>query len=208
VDTHTDDELISIYEAALGPLHNPSSEWLADALVWTRRIVSAPTLERAVSVAAVWTGEPQPQAQQLAESLRAAAGKAPPPPEPVVPAAPWMVHLAEVEGVEQGHGSSAGSRYHPLSAVTEGGILDCCLYIVDPGKRALHLHASDGVEEAVFIVEGEGVLCLGDAKHTVRSGTYCIVPPGPEDAHQLHNTGTTPLRYLCIAASPSSSQPA
>ena len=76
MDSHTDDQLIRIYEAALGPLQDPSAEWLADALVWIRRIVQAPTLEQAAAVAAVWTTESLPESRRLAESLRAAAATA------------------------------------------------------------------------------------------------------------------------------------
>ena len=205
MDSHTDDQLIRIYEAALGPLQDPSAEWLADALVWIRRIVQAPTLEQAAAVAAVWTTESLPEARRLAESLHAAAGKAPPVPEPVAPPDPWMVHVDEIEGVEQSHGSRSGSRYHPLSAALGDALLDCCLYVVDPGKRAFHFGSGDGVEEAIFIVAGEGTLHLGDDAHPVRDGTYCRIPSGPDDAHQLHNTGDTPLRYLCISAGSSAS---
>lgn len=199
MDSHTDDALISIYEAALGPLHNPSSEWLADALVWIRRIVNAQTLESAVSIAAVWTGESQPEARGLAESLRTAAGKAPPAPEPAAPDAPWLVHLSEVAGVEQSHDSRSGSRYHPLSAAAGDGQPGCTLYVVDPGKRAFHFHSEAGDLESIFILEGEGLLCIGAREHVVRGGSYCAVPAGPEGAHQLHNTGSSPLRYLCIS---------
>ena len=208
MDTHTDDELIRIYETALGPLQDPSTEWLADALVWIRRIVQAQTVEQAALVVAMWTAEPAPEARQLAESLRTAAGKAPPVAEPEAPADPWMVHASEVEGVEQSHGSRSGSRYHPLSAALGDSPLDCCLYVVDPGKRAFHFVSGDGVEEAIFIVEGEGMLHLSGDAHPVCGGTYCRISSDSEDAHQLHNTGTTPLRYLCIAAGSSVSSEA
>lgn len=206
MESHTDDELIRIYEAALGPLHNPSPEWLADALVWTRRIISVQSLDEAVSVAAVWTGEPQGEARELAESLRAAAGLTTPAPEPVPPPAPWMVHVSAIDGVEQSHGSGSGSRYHPLSAGTGGGALGCSLYVVDPGKRAFHVRSEVGGVEAIFVVEGEGVLCLGAAEHAARAGSYCRIPTAPEDVYQLYNTGPSPLRYLFISATERPSQ--
>lgn len=46
-------------------------------------------------------------------------------------------------------------------------------------------------EEVYFIVEGEGEMCLGRERQTVRSGQAVYIPPG--EYHQLTNIGKTPL---------------
>ena len=78
--------------------------------------------------------------------------------------------------------------------------LGCSLYEVAPGKRAFPFHAHHGTEEAIFILAGEGTLRLGDGEHVVGAGTYAAFPPGADAAHQLINTGTTTLRYLCLSS--------
>jgi mannose-6-phosphate isomerase-like protein (cupin superfamily) len=49
-------------------------------------------------------------------------------------------------------------------------------------------------EEIYFIVEGEGEMCLGDEKSTLRGGQAVYIPP--RMFHQLTNTGSTPMRMI------------
>lgn len=49
------------------------------------------------------------------------------------------------------------------------------------------------------MLDGEGTLRIGDKKLAVRAGDYVTMPVGPEYAHQLRNTGSGALRYLCIS---------
>jgi uncharacterized cupin superfamily protein len=51
-------------------------------------------------------------------------------------------------------------------------------------------------EEAMFVLEGEGILRIGDAEVPIRAGDYATFPVGPAHAHQVRNTGQGPLRYL------------
>ncbi|MFT5681520.1 MAG: putative cupin superfamily protein [Myxococcota bacterium] len=196
----TDDELIGFYEAALGPLHNPTEDWLADALVWLRRIVAAESMEDAVQAAAVWTGESTREAAGLAEKLRAVAGRPVPAPRPVTQTDPRVVHIGDVKYETMSRGSKFSSRSQHLSAATSAEKLGCTLYEVAPGKRAFPFHAHYGIEEALFVLSGKGTLRLGKSRIPVRAGSYAAFPPGPGTAHQLINTGTTTLRYLCISS--------
>ncbi|MDG1483417.1 MAG: cupin domain-containing protein [Myxococcota bacterium] len=196
----TDDQLIGFYEAALGPLHNPTADWLADALVWLRRIVVAETMTDAVKAAMVWTGEREQVAAELAEKLRAAAGH----PVPIAAALPErnrnVTHVLDVTVDTVSRGSRFSSRCQNLSAATAAQKLGCSLYEVAPGKRAFPLHAHFGTEEALFVLSGKGTLRIGDERIPVRAGSYASFPPGPDTAHQLVNTGSTPLRYLCMSS--------
>ena len=54
-------------------------------------------------------------------------------------------------------------------------------------------------EEAIFILEGEGTLRLGEGSYPVRKGDYIALVTGLANAHQLINTGTATLRYLCLS---------
>ncbi len=200
METYTDEELLGFYEAALGPLHNPTADWLADALVWIRRIVTADTLEDAVKAAAVWTGESARECRGLAEGLRVASGQALPAPPPPAPADPRVVHVDDVQQETLEHGRRFSSRHQRLSAATPAVKLGCTLYEVPPGCRAFPFHAHFGIEEALFVLSGTGTLRLGEAEIPVREGSYAAFPPGPDAAHQLINTGATPLRYLCFSS--------
>jgi mannose-6-phosphate isomerase-like protein (cupin superfamily) len=49
-------------------------------------------------------------------------------------------------------------------------------------------------EEIYLILEGEGEMCLGSERQTLRSGQAVYIPP--RVFHQLTNTGATPLRMI------------
>ena len=97
-------------------------------------------------------------------------------------------------------GSRFSSRCQHLSAATAAQKLGCSLYEVAPGKRAFPFHAHLGTEEALFVLSGKGTLRIGGEQIPVRAGSYAAFPPGLDTAHQLVNTGTAPLRYLCMSS--------
>ena len=49
-------------------------------------------------------------------------------------------------------------------------------------------------EEIYFIIEGEGEMCLGEERRSVRAGQVAFIPP--RVFHQLTNTGSTPMRMI------------
>ena len=51
-------------------------------------------------------------------------------------------------------------------------------------------------EEVYFIVDGEGEMCLGSERITVKSGQTVYIPSGV--FHQLTNVGSTPLRMIYV----------
>jgi quercetin dioxygenase-like cupin family protein len=51
-------------------------------------------------------------------------------------------------------------------------------------------------EHEVFVLEGEGAAVGEDGEHELRPGTAVLVPPAEE--HNFKNTGTGPLRFLCL----------
>lgn len=69
-----------------------------------------------------------------------------------------------------------------------------------PGKASCPFHSHHGEEEMFLILSGEGTLRFGAERHLVRRHDIIACPTGgPEVAHQLINTGTTPLRYLALS---------
>jgi uncharacterized cupin superfamily protein len=105
--------------------------------------------------------------------------------------------IAWEEGLS--HGSRFASRRKALAAQTGGRSIGCTLYEVAPGKRAFPMHAHLANEEAIFILEGEATMRIGDRQVPVRAGDYVSFLPGQEHAHQLVNTSVAPVRYMCMS---------
>ena len=51
-------------------------------------------------------------------------------------------------------------------------------------------------EEIYFIVEGEGEMCLGEERRTIKAGQAAYIPSGV--FHQLTNTSSTPMRMIYV----------
>ncbi len=65
--------------------------------------------------------------------------------------------------------------------------------IAPGGYTPKHAHAH---EHEVFVLEGAGLVFDGDEERPLRAGVVVFVAPW--DPHQFRNTGTTPLKFLCL----------
>ncbi len=63
------------------------------------------------------------------------------------------------------------------------------------GEQRVHNHAP---EQVYFILEGSGVMTVGDDVQEVRPGDCIFIPSGAR--HGLRNPGTSVLRYFSAAA--------
>ena len=111
---------------------------------------------------------------------------------------PHVVNIADVAGRDTNKGKFASTAKR-LGTAAGSRQLGCSYFEVPPGKAAFPAHFHSANEEAVFIVDGEGTMRLGDARVPVKTGDYIAMPVGPQNAHQLMNTGTAPLKYLCLS---------
>jgi quercetin dioxygenase-like cupin family protein len=67
-------------------------------------------------------------------------------------------------------------------------------YEVAPGGYTpKHSHP---YEHEVFVLEGSGVVLEGDVEHPLSAGKYVFV--APNEVHQFRNTGSAPLKFLCM----------
>jgi uncharacterized cupin superfamily protein len=111
-----------------------------------------------------------------------------------------LVNIDEIEGHRTEMGSKMGaSSMRNLGRATGARTTGCSYYEVAPGRAAFPHHFHCIVEETIFVIEGEGTLRIGGDTFPVRAGDYASFPVGPAGAHQLRNTGTRPLRYLCFS---------
>jgi len=89
-------------------------------------------------------------------------------------------------------------RRKRLGAAAGGVGIGTSFIEVAPGNKAFPFHFHLANEEAVFVLEGAGVLRLGEEEHPIRAGDYLAFPPGPP-GHQILNRAQSPLRLLAIS---------
>lgn len=92
-------------------------------------------------------------------------------------------------------GSEIRELMHPLAHGNERQSL--AEAIVAPGAQTL-LHRHRRSEEIYHITGGTGVMTLGGETFTVAAGDTVLIPP--YTPHCVRNTGTRPLRVLCVCA--------
>ncbi len=69
--------------------------------------------------------------------------------------------------------------------------------IAPGGCTPKHAHAH---EHEVFVLEGKGAVLMESAEHLLAPGTAVFVPP--RLVHQFRNTGSVPLKFLCLIPHP------
>lgn len=96
-------------------------------------------------------------------------------------------------------GKQFGARAKPLGVHAGCARLGCTLYELPPGKRSFPFHYHLANEEAIYILDGEATLRLGDREISVGPGDYIAIPAGPAHPHQLINRSSTSIHYLCMS---------
>jgi uncharacterized cupin superfamily protein len=92
------------------------------------------------------------------------------------------------------------SRRATISDLIGARKLGYNLTVLPPGTVQCPFHSHHGEEEMFYILEGEGELRFGDARHPLRAMDVIACPTGgAEVAHQIVNTGTIDMRYLAIS---------
>ncbi len=69
--------------------------------------------------------------------------------------------------------------------------------IVSPGQET-HLHYHATTEELYHILQGNGLMTIGEEAFTVESGDTLCIPPNSQ--HKIKNTGDTDLVFLCCCS--------
>jgi mannose-6-phosphate isomerase-like protein (cupin superfamily) len=69
-----------------------------------------------------------------------------------------------------------------------------------PVGAATQSHIHKMTEEFYYVIEGEGMMRVGDEEQRIGAGDAILIPPGAR--HTLRNTGAGPLRILCCCAPP------
>lgn len=109
---------------------------------------------------------------------------------------PDVLHM-RMEDMRVSHHAHGDYEYVKRTFVPRGtGQTLVCVYEVPPGKSAYpyHYHLKD--EETFHILSGEGLLRTPSGETPVAAGAFLHFPAGPEGAHRLTCTGSTPLVYI------------
>jgi uncharacterized cupin superfamily protein len=113
-----------------------------------------------------------------------------------------VVNVDELDGPAPPDGPIQ-ARMKQLGAAAGGMAIGCTHFEVPPNKSGFPYHFHCINEEALFILEGQATLRLGQDEGRrgvkLRAGDYVALPVGPASGHQLLNTGVGPLRYLCLS---------
>jgi uncharacterized cupin superfamily protein len=112
---------------------------------------------------------------------------------------PHKVNVADAEAFSRSEGDRFGFTGRRLAAATGGKGLGCTAFEVPPGRAAFPFHFHCVVEEAIYVLEGEGQVRLGAETVPIKPGDYVTFPVGPDLPHQVINNGSTPLRYLGLS---------
>lgn len=110
--------------------------------------------------------------------------------------APVIRNIAEVLWDElPGHHEGALSKLlvHPDSVGSR--LIDHRISTYRP-KAYVEPHTHRIQEQVYHVLEGEGLMQLGERRQVIRKHDVVFVPPGVE--HSLHNTGLAPLTFLVI----------
>jgi mannose-6-phosphate isomerase-like protein (cupin superfamily) len=90
-----------------------------------------------------------------------------------------------------------GSEIRPLIDRTTSPITGCSLAeeTLPPGASVTP-HHHEVLEEVYYIIEGTGVMTIGDERREVGEGDTIYIPKNHR--HTLTNTGETPMRLLLV----------
>jgi quercetin dioxygenase-like cupin family protein len=110
-----------------------------------------------------------------------------------------VVQYEEIPAAPVNQEGAAGCRIRCLIGEPDGApSFSMRQFEVAPGGHTpKHAH---GHEHEVFVLEGSGVVLEGDTERPLHPGTAVYVPP--HQVHQFRNTGSTPLKFLCLIPHP------
>lgn len=110
-----------------------------------------------------------------------------------------VIHYERIESTPVDMPGASGCRIRCLIDESDGApSFSMRQFEIGPGGNTpKHAHAH---EHEVFVLEGSGLVLEGEAEHPLAPGTTVYVDP--HTVHQFRNTGSAPLKFLCLIPHP------
>lgn len=109
-----------------------------------------------------------------------------------------VFQIDDVPRVEWRAGDKYGGVVRSLGAFGRSERIGVVMEAVMPGRWSSTFHWHTLEEEHVWVLEGTGVMRIGEREIPVRAGSYVVFPPGAKVAHATRNTGKKPLEIVVI----------
>ena len=109
------------------------------------------------------------------------------------------VSTKDQEWRDMSHGERFQHGRKSLTGMDNEAGIGCALFKVAPGKRAFPSHAHLANDEALFVLEGEGTLTVGDEDIRMGAGDFVMIPRGSSTPHVLVSEGEADLIYICMS---------
>jgi uncharacterized cupin superfamily protein len=111
-----------------------------------------------------------------------------------------IINLDEVRFERVSHDDKFDALDGGVGPLVGARQLGYSLMVVPPGKRAYPFHCHHVNEEMFLILEGQGMVRIGEREYPIRKGDVIAAPAGGRDtAHQIVNTSDSELRYLSVS---------
>jgi uncharacterized cupin superfamily protein len=111
-----------------------------------------------------------------------------------------VINLSDIPLRDTGNGKGFAAKVGSFARQIGSTGIGCMLHVVEPGKKAFPYHVHHQIHELFVILEGEGTYRFGKESYPVKAGDVCAAPTGgPDNAHQIINTGKTQLKYLGVS---------
>lgn len=114
-----------------------------------------------------------------------------------------VVALSELALKRRDMAAGVGSDSCNISRAMGLTQIGASYFEVKPGESAFPLHAHYQEDELIIILSGTGSYRFAGTSYPVKAGDTLAAPAGrAELAHQLTNSGTETLKYICVSSLP------
>lgn len=111
-----------------------------------------------------------------------------------------FLNLSEIRDYRQNDDGAFKEKVYGISDKIGAKKLGYNVAILEPGFKACPFHNHHINEEMFLVLEGEGTLRFGDKQYSIKKDDIIACPPGGREvAHQIINTGSALLRFLCLS---------
>ncbi len=106
-----------------------------------------------------------------------------------------VAHFTQVEEQVFEEPSARGLKVRWL-ITREDGAENFAMRLFELEPQGYSPHHTHDWEHEVYVLEGRGVIKIGDVEHEVEPGYFAFIPPN--EPHSIINRGDKPLRFLCL----------